>query len=74
MPWASMGLNDLRPSKNIWGLVPIVLDGPNVFSSGPNHFIQVMKISPEKSNLNLAKMIWTVQNHFGPIEGQGRNT
>ena len=42
-----------------------------------------MKISPEKCNLNLTKMIWThknnldptkiiwtVQNHFGPIKGQ----
>ena len=46
-----------------------------------------MKNSPEKSNLNLTKLIWTfpnskmnwtrpkqfepVQNHFRPIEGQG---
>jgi hypothetical protein len=49
------------------------------FGSGPNHFgqVQIIKISPEKSNLNLTKTIWsqpkqfgTVQNHFGPIEGQ----
>ena len=59
----------------------------------PNYFgrpLQIIKISSEKSNLNLTKMIWscpkqigpnknnldpiqfwTVQNHFGSIEGQG---
>ena len=51
---------------------------------GPNHFgqVQIKKISQEKSNLNLNKIIWTSQNgldptkkiwtvqkHFGPIEG-----
>ena len=46
---------------NNFGRVPIVLDGSNSFWSGPNHFeqVQIMKISPEKSNLNLTKMIWT---------------
>ena len=60
---------------------------------GPIHFgqVQIIKISQDKSNFNLTKMIWTrpkqfgfnqnnlhpsktiwtVQNHFGPIEGQG---
>ena len=53
--------------------------------------VQIIQISPEKSNLELTKMIWTqpkqfghdqnnlcpsetiwtVQNYFGPIEGQG---
>ena len=52
---------------------------------GPNHFgqVQIIKISQEKynsnltkiiwtcqNNLDLTKTIWTVQNHFGHIEGQ----
>ena len=62
------------------------------FWTGPIRFVQVqiIKNSPEKSNLYLTKMIWTrpkrfghdqnnlhpsktnwtIQNHFGPIEGQ----
>ena len=38
---------------------------------GPSHFGQVLiiKIIPEKSNLNLTQTIWTIQNHFGPTEG-----
>jgi hypothetical protein len=27
--------------------------------------VSATKNSPEKSDLNLTKMIWTVQNHFG---------
>ena len=71
---------------NDFGRVPIVLDRPNSFWSGPNHFwqVQIIKLNPEKSNLmwpkwfgpdqnNLypSKTIWTFQNHFGPIEGKG---
>jgi hypothetical protein len=35
-------------------------------SMSPNHFgqVQIIKISPEKSNLNLTKMIWTPPNQF----------
>ena len=42
------------------------------FWTGHIHFVQVqiIKISPEKSNLNLTKMIWTRPTQFGPIEGQ----
>ena len=29
------------------------------------------RIGPVQNNLYPTKMIWTVQNHFGPIEGQG---
>ena len=52
----------------------------NSFWSGPNNFgqVQIIKISPEKYNLNLTKMIWSLpkqfgpyQNNFRPIEGQG---
>ena len=52
---------------NQFGWVPIVLDGPNLFWSGPNHFgqIQIIKISPEKSNVNLTKMIWIWPKWFG---------
>jgi hypothetical protein len=44
-----------------------------LFWLGPNQFglVQILKISPQKSNLNLTKTIWTVQNCFGPVEGQG---
>ena len=44
---------------NHFGQVSLVLDGPNLFWLGPYHFghIQIMKIGPEKSNLNLIKMI-----------------
>ena len=50
------------------------------FRTGPICFVQVqiIKTSPEKSNLNLTKMIWTqpkrfvpVPKQFGHIEGQG---
>ena len=46
---------------NDFGQVQIVMDGSNLFWSGPNHLgqVQIIKISPEKSNLNLTKMIWT---------------
>jgi hypothetical protein len=39
---------------------PIILDWPNSFWLRPNHFgqVQIISISPEKSNLNLNKMIW----------------
>ena len=65
---------------NNFGRVPIVLDGSNSFWLSPIYFgqVQIIKISPEKSNLYLIKMIWTrpkqfvpVQNYFVPIEGQG---
>ena len=84
--------NDSYHSNNL-GQVSIVLDVSNLFWLGPNHFeqTQIIKFGPQKSNLNLTKMIciqpklfgtdenilhpsktiWTVQNHFGPIEGQG---
>ena len=47
--------------QNHFGQVPIFLDGSNSFWLGPNHIgqVQIEKISPEKSNLNLAKTIWT---------------
>ena len=53
---------------NHFGRVSIVLDGSNSFWSCPNHFgnFQIIKISPEKSNLNLTKMIWAQAKWFGP--------
>ena len=52
---------------NHFGRVPIVLDGSNSLWSGPNHFrqVQIIKNSPEKSNLYLTKMIWTQPKRFG---------
>ena len=46
---------------NYFGWVRIVLDGSNSFWSCSNHFgkVQIIKISPEKSNMNLNKMIWS---------------
>ena len=40
---------------NDFGRVPNVLDRSDLFWSGSNHFgqVQIIKISPEKSNLNL---------------------
>ena len=37
------------------------------FWLGPNNFeqVQIMKICPEKSNLNLTKIIWTWPKQFG---------
>ena len=51
-----------------FGWVPIVLDGFNLLWLDPNYFgqVQIIKISPEKSNLNLTKMIWTRPKQFGP--------
>ena len=44
----------------------IILDGYNLFWTGPNHFglVQIIKISPEKSNLSLSKMISTRPKQF----------
>ena len=53
------GTKIILDRPNNFGRVPIVLDGSNSFWSGPNHFgqVQIIKISPEKSNLNLTKTI-----------------
>ena len=80
MPCPSMG------PKLFW-TVQIILIKYQLFWTCPIHFgqVQIIKISPEKSNLTLTKnalgpdqnnwystkMIWSVQNHFGAIEGQG---
>ena len=55
---------------NCFGWVQIVLVWSNSFWSGPNHFgqVQIIKISPEKYNFNLTKMIWTRPKQFGPIQ------
>ena len=52
MPCPSMGPNN-------FGQVPIVFDESNSFWSGQNHFghVQIIKISPKKSDLNLTKTI-----------------
>ena len=51
------GSNIILDRPKYFGQVPIVLDGSNSFWSGPNHYgqVQIMKISLEKSNLNLPK-------------------
>ena len=61
MPCLSMG------PKWFW-TVQIVFVGSNLFWSGPNHFgqVQIINISPEKSNLNQTKMILSQPKQFGP--------
>ena len=51
---------------NNFGQVPIILDGSDLFWSGPNHFrqVQIIKLCPAKSNLNMTKMIWTWPKQF----------
>ena len=46
------GSKTILDRPNQFGWVPIVLGGPNLFWSGSNHFgqIQIIEISPEKSN------------------------
>ena len=53
---------------NDFGQVPNVLDRSDSFWLVPNHFgqVQIIKISPEKSNFNLTKMIWSRPKRFGP--------
>ena len=53
---------------NHFGPVPIVSNSSNLFWLGPNHFgqVQIIKISQEKSNLTLTKMLWTRPKGFGP--------
>ena len=58
--------------------VQIILVEYKLFWTGPIHFgrvqiilewfgqVQIVKSSPEKSNLNLTKMIWTQPKLFGP--------
>lgn len=46
---------------NDFGPIAILFDGSNLFWSGPNQFgqVQIVKISTEKSDLNLSKNFWT---------------
>ena len=55
---------------NHFGSAPILLGGFNSFWSDPNHFgqVQIIKISPEKSDLNLIKMILTQPKCFVPVQ------
>ena len=47
-----------------------------MFWTGPNHFgqVQIIKISPEKSNLTLTKMLWTRPKRFGPDQNDWYST
>jgi len=60
--WSKMILD----RSNDFGRVPIVLGGSNSFWLGQNHFgqVQIIKISPEKYNMNKTKMIWTRPKQF----------
>ena len=75
-----------RP-KLFW-TVQIVLNRCKLFWSGPKPYgrVQIILVrfkldfmdqfllfEPVQNDCYSAKMIWTVQNNFGPIEGQGIN-
>ena len=74
MPCPSMG------TKLFWTVQIILLEYQS-FWTGPICFgwvqiyhsrqVQAIKISPEKSNLNLTKIIWTRPNQFGPAKQFG---
>ena len=74
---------------NNFGRVPIVLVGSNSFGTCPNHFCQVQikfsgltftfwtspkRICPVQNDWHSTKIIWTVQNNFGPIKRQGNRS
>ena len=48
--------------------VQIILLWHQLFWMGLNHFgkVQIIKVSPEKPNLNLTKMIWAWPKQFAP--------
>ena len=62
--WSKMILD--RP--NHFCEVTIILDRSNLFWSGSNLFgqVQIIRISPQKYNLNLTIMIWTQPKWYGP--------
>ena len=59
--------NDFGLSKSFWSSTNHFWR-VNLFWLGPNHFgqVQIIKIIPEKSNLNLTQMIWTQPKQFAP--------
>ena len=67
MPCLSIGPKWFWTVQIVLLKVPIFLDRSNLFWSCPNHsvWVQIIKISPEKSNLNLTKMIRTQPKQFG---------
>ena len=66
-------------SKSFWsgpkhfGQVQIRLFCSNFYNLDQSEIILTwtIQIGPIQNNWYSTKMIWTVQNHFGPIEGQG---
>ena len=61
MPSPSMGPKWFWTIQIILVKYQSFLGGSNSFWSDPNHIaqVQIIKISYEKSNLNLTKIIWT---------------
>ena len=60
------GFKMILDCPNHFGRVPIVLERSNSFWWGPNHFesIQIIKFGPQKSNLNLTKVIFIQPKFF----------
>ena len=61
MPCPSMCQKYILNLLNHFGRVPIILSDPIRFGR-----VQIIKTSPEKSNLNLTKIIWTRLKRSGP--------
>ena len=58
---------------NHFGQVQIRLFWTNFYNLDLSKMIWIRpkRIEPAKNDWYSTKMIWTVQNHFGPIEGEG---
>ena len=68
-----VGSNPFWSGPNHFGQVQIRLFWTNFYSLDLSKMIWnwPKQIGPGQNDWYWTKMIWTVQNHFGPIEGQG---
>ena len=73
MPFPSIGLKRFWTGAICFGRVQIVLFGSKLYFSGLIFIIwtRPKRIGFVQNNWYSTKIIWTVQNHCGPIEGQG---
>ena len=87
MSCPSIGQKWFLDCPTCFGQVKIVLVGSKYLFLGPNHFHHVqIRLGPGQNDLDPTKSSWTplndwystkmirtVKNHFGPIEGQGKS-
>ena len=67
--------NSFWSGPNHFGTVQITKNSPgksNLYLT-KMFLIRPKRFGHDQNNLYQSKTIWTVQNHFGPIEGQGTN-